>query len=264
MTYRERRERRAERLREWAEKREQRSTQAFTTAHTIADGIPFGQPILVGHHSEGRHRRDAERIENNMRRGIEDSRKAADMESRADTIEAQLDRSIYFDDEDAIDRLRERIADLEAQRDRIKAYNATCRKGAPDLSLLDAKQQGEIATILRVVPYQSKGGAFPAYALSGINGNIARNKKRIEEIEWREKRQQEAEDKGGVTVRGSNGYVNITFAEHPGRPMINALKAAGFGWRRGTWGGYAERLPIDCPPDVDADVWASIRQQLSR
>jgi hypothetical protein len=33
--------------------------------------IPFGQPILVGHHSEGRARRDQGRIESGMRAGVE-------------------------------------------------------------------------------------------------------------------------------------------------------------------------------------------------
>jgi len=36
----------------------------------IADNIPFGQPILVGHHSERRARRDAEKIENGMRKAV--------------------------------------------------------------------------------------------------------------------------------------------------------------------------------------------------
>jgi predicted RNA methylase len=36
----------------------------------IADNIPLGQPILVGHHSEKRARRDAARIENGMRKAV--------------------------------------------------------------------------------------------------------------------------------------------------------------------------------------------------
>ena len=58
MGYRERRLAKAERLREWAEKRQAKSAAAFKGVHTIADGIPFGQPILVGHHSERHARRD--------------------------------------------------------------------------------------------------------------------------------------------------------------------------------------------------------------
>ena len=36
----------------------------------IADNIPFGQPILIGHHSEKRARRDKEKIDNGMRKAV--------------------------------------------------------------------------------------------------------------------------------------------------------------------------------------------------
>jgi protein-L-isoaspartate O-methyltransferase len=36
----------------------------------IADGIPLGQPILVGHHSERRARKDAEKIQGGMRKAV--------------------------------------------------------------------------------------------------------------------------------------------------------------------------------------------------
>jgi hypothetical protein len=52
------------------ERRTARATRKFAEgdrrragSRTIAQGIPFGQPILIGHHSEGRHRRALERIE---------------------------------------------------------------------------------------------------------------------------------------------------------------------------------------------------------
>ena len=54
---RERYEKKAEQLREEAERLHEH-------AHQMADVIPFGQPILVGHHSEGRDRRYRERIHN--------------------------------------------------------------------------------------------------------------------------------------------------------------------------------------------------------
>jgi Spy/CpxP family protein refolding chaperone len=71
MTYRERRLRKAERLRGWAAKRTAKSAAAFESARVVADGIPMGQPILVGHHSERRHRRDIARIDSGMRNGVE-------------------------------------------------------------------------------------------------------------------------------------------------------------------------------------------------
>jgi len=37
----------------------------------IGEHIPFGQPILVGHHSERHARRDCERMDNGMRRSVQ-------------------------------------------------------------------------------------------------------------------------------------------------------------------------------------------------
>ena len=128
MTYRERRERRAARRDEWAEKRDKKAEEAFAGADRIADGYPMGQPILVGHHSEKRHRRDLERVDRGMRRGFEHRNMAKHHRQQADGIRRQLDTSIYSDDHDAIERLRERIAEREAKRDRWKLINRTAAK----------------------------------------------------------------------------------------------------------------------------------------
>lgn len=185
-TYRERREARAERLRSWADKRAEKAEASFSQAESISDRIPMGQPILVGHHSERRHRRDLDRIDSGMRRGFEHERKAENMRSRAEGIESQLDHSIYSDDPDAIERLRERIADLEAERDAIKAYNASCRKGAPDASGLSEKRRRDLAvTIERCSNSLGPNGQFPSYVLANLNGNINRNRKRLAALERR-------------------------------------------------------------------------------
>jgi chaperonin cofactor prefoldin len=68
---REHLEARQERLEERAQKLDAQSTQAFNKAHSISEHIPFGQPILVGHHSEGKHRRDLERINSGMSKAVE-------------------------------------------------------------------------------------------------------------------------------------------------------------------------------------------------
>lgn len=66
----ERTEERAERFEEYSDKRAQDAESARKAVRAIADNIPFGQPILVGHHSEKRARKDAERIENGMRKAV--------------------------------------------------------------------------------------------------------------------------------------------------------------------------------------------------
>jgi protein-L-isoaspartate O-methyltransferase len=67
----ERAEAKAERLEDLSERRAQDADRAHKAIHAIADGIPFGQPILVGHHSERHARKDAEKIENGMRKAVE-------------------------------------------------------------------------------------------------------------------------------------------------------------------------------------------------
>jgi hypothetical protein len=194
MTYRERRLRRAERLRTWAESRRRKSDAAFKRADTIAQGIPLGQPILVGHHSEKRHRRDLDRIDAGMSQGVEHQRKAHQMTGRAAEIERQADHAIYSDDVDALDRMRERIADLEAKRDRMKDVNKAIRKHGlkaliqqpcPPFLLTDEEKR-ELLKLMDLCPYHhidTKG--FPSYALQNLGGNITRNRARLADLETR-------------------------------------------------------------------------------
>ena len=59
---------RAERFEDYQESRTRDAESAAESVRRIADGIPFGQPILVGHHSERHARKDAERIETEAHR----------------------------------------------------------------------------------------------------------------------------------------------------------------------------------------------------
>lgn len=66
----QRQEERAERFEEYSDKRQGDAERARKGVASIADNIPFGQPILIGHHSERHARKDAERIENGMRKAV--------------------------------------------------------------------------------------------------------------------------------------------------------------------------------------------------
>jgi predicted RNA methylase len=66
----DRAETRAERFDTYAEHRHEDAERARAHVASIADCIPLGQPILVGHHSEAHARRDAERIQNGMRKAV--------------------------------------------------------------------------------------------------------------------------------------------------------------------------------------------------
>ncbi len=61
---------RAERFDNYSESRAKDAERARKSVDAIVEHIPFGQPILIGHHSEKRARRDAERIGEGMRKSI--------------------------------------------------------------------------------------------------------------------------------------------------------------------------------------------------
>lgn len=128
MTRRERLETKLERREEWANKARARSADRIHAAEAIADGIPMGQPILVGHHSERRARRDRERIDGHMSAGVEAMHLAAHHAEKASGLARQLDRSIFSDDDDAIEALEARLRELEAKRDTMKKANADAVK----------------------------------------------------------------------------------------------------------------------------------------
>lgn len=246
-TYRERREARAEKREEWAQARSRRAAQRFDTAHAAIADIPLGQPILVDHYSARRHINALERHDSNMRAGFVDSNMADKHSMAAATIREQLDRSVYSDDEDAEERLEARIAELEAQREAIKQFNATARKGRPDMSLLSPELTASLESVMRHCAYQlGKGGSFPAYVSANLSGNIKRNRDRLAIIKGRkaaEARAQAAPNGVLFTWTNDRSYLAIRFAEKPDRSVIDDLKTAGFRWVQGAWNGYASSLP---------------------
>lgn len=174
MTYRERRLRRADRLEGWAEGRAAKADAAAAKAEEMAGMIPFGQPILVGHHSEGRAIRDAKRIQSGFKRSAEHADMADRHASKAANIRAAVDRAIYDDDPDVVERLAEKLAGLEAQREQVKAANAAYRKEhRAEMKGMTAYQKDQ------VLP-------FPAYVGQNLSGNISRTRKRLEAARRRE------------------------------------------------------------------------------
>jgi hypothetical protein len=171
LTTREKRERKAERLREWAEKREAKADEAYNGVKSITERIPFGQPILVGHHSERGARADQRRIESGMDRFVEHLGKADDMRSRAENIERQARTSIYSDDPDAVDALTAKIEKLEARRDAMKARNAEFKKAHK----AELKAMGSAFQRDRAMPHQG-------YELTNLGATIRTAKKRLAEL----------------------------------------------------------------------------------
>lgn len=66
----DRAEQRSDRFEGYSESRAADAESAHKAVSAICEGIPFGQPILVGHHSERHARKDAERIRNGMSKAV--------------------------------------------------------------------------------------------------------------------------------------------------------------------------------------------------
>lgn len=114
----EKAEARAERFEARANTAEKLSTQAFEQSKRISDFIPMGQPILVGHHSEKRHRRDIEKINNQMSKAVELSSKAEYYSDKAETAKYTAEGAQYSNPT----YLGNRIKEVEAKLRELNRY----------------------------------------------------------------------------------------------------------------------------------------------
>ena len=95
--------RKAEKLQTAAVNAENKSTGYWNASNKDRDFLSLGEPIKVGHHSEGRHRKIIEQANNNMSKSVEFSKKAEEYESRisywaskANSINRFLINDLYF------------------------------------------------------------------------------------------------------------------------------------------------------------------------
>lgn len=208
--YEDRIEDRRERLETAADKAANRAEQAWSRSRKATEGIPLGQPILVGHHSEKRHRRDVDRSARAADKALEEQRTAAELRSRAFSTGGG---GVSADDPEAIQKLRDKLATMEAKRERIKAHNKKHR-GTAD--------------------------AFPAYVLSNLGANIRRVEQRIEDL-TRERREPDREpivtDAYTIEEDREANRVLVTFADRLTKEQAQDLKRQGFRWSRsrGAW-----------------------------
>lgn len=163
-------EARAEHYERFAGNAAKRSQSAFGTAREISSWIPMGQPILVGHHSEKRHRRDAARIDNNMRKGVEESRRAEYWQQRANAALARAER-------------RERPDAIYRRIERLEADERGFQRTLQTLEKADGFEETTLAALPRVMQRYQRWLEFVgnrlAYerALYEASGGIAVEKK---------------------------------------------------------------------------------------
>lgn len=252
MTRKERQEARAERYREYADNADRRATAAFNASNAAVEGIPLGQPILVGHHSEKAHRKALERSNDAMCRSVRESEKAAYYRQKAEAVENN--DNIYIGDEDAIPRLKQKIEELTTLQEQMKASNKIVRsKKLSDMEKIDALVTHGIA---RHRAEKIVGGKlqFPGYALTNNNARINAAKKQLEKAESLAGKEDREYNIGELTIEEcySENRVRIYFPGKPYDEMRTNLKRNGFRWAPslGCWQAYINRWTLNFIKDL--------------
>jgi len=115
--FEEYRQKRIAKQRAQAEQKQVEGAGELERAQQLADRIPLGQPILQGHHSEAKHRRDLDKIHTAMSKGVDALEQADKLARRAERAERVP--SIRSDDPEAPQKLRDEIAKAEGDSAKV-------------------------------------------------------------------------------------------------------------------------------------------------
>ena len=222
---------RRERYRALAEKMQARARAKLDQAHKMADAIPFGQPILVGHHSENRDRRYRGRIHKTFGQGFDLMDRAKYYERRSE----RMSNGISSDDPAAVQKLKKKLENLEKSQEMMKAANAVIRSlktpeerkaGLEQIGFSD-KQADKILT-----PNVMGAIGFASYSLSNNNANIRRIEERIKGLEKAEKLQDRITEYrwGAVRENKENNRIQFLFDGKPDEATRKLMKESGFRW----------------------------------
>lgn len=228
-SYEQKKAARVERLRSRSEKVRAEAEGTFARERAISGVIPLGQPILIGHHSEKRHRRDLERIRLLATKGVALSKQADELARRADAAEEST--AISSDDPEALPKLRNKLARLEKSRSLMRSVNAAIRKGGdvvPRLVTLDLSE--EQAKKLLEKDFAGRIGV-PSYKLQNTSAEERRIKERIRQLEARAASPPPPTVTiGDGTIAEADNRVRITFPTIPPEALRTTLKREGFRW----------------------------------
>lgn len=240
--YEEKKQARIERLEARAEKAHAESEARFKHSRQMGE-LLNGQPILIGHHSEKKHRALIGRLQTNDRKSYELHNQGKELERRAEA--AKSSTAVSSDDPEAVVKLREKIEKAEKRQAMMRQANKIIRgkpKNEPTPDKLKALAElglfEEVAEGLFKPDFCNRIG-FPNYELTNNNANIRRMKKRCETL------LENANDETTETIHGEvsvienveENRVQIFFPGKPSEEIRRELKSYGFRWARslGCW-----------------------------
>lgn len=227
--FEERRQSRIDNARKQAAKNEQLSDQLYNEASKMASVIPFGQPILVGHHSEKRDRNYRDKIHNKFGKAFEASDKAEYYRRKAEAIESN--GAIFSDDPDALDKLKSQLRSLNDNHEFMKAANVCLRKKDKEgFMKLKGATEALWEEVNRPDCFNIRG--YAPFTLSNNNATIRRIKLRIAELEqFSQRPEHEYLFPGGRIVENKRmGRIQVVFDEKPSKEICKLVGSEGFHW----------------------------------
>jgi hypothetical protein len=229
--YEERKERKIDALNEKARKTNELANQEIKRARDMGSIIPFGQPILIGHHSEGRHRALLKRIDTAHRKASEAFDKAEYYEGRAAT--AETNHSINGDDPEALERYQKKLEKLEEAQEYMKAVNKAWKQGKAALVALGLSEANseELAN--------EKTKPCASWMLGNNSAEIRRVKEKIKTLKKLDGMAAESTSFPGGEMRINIGInrIQFIFDDIPSIEVRKLLKSNGFKWApsEGAW-----------------------------
>ncbi|GGF91435.1 MULTISPECIES: DUF3560 domain-containing protein [Cysteiniphilum] len=260
-SYEERQEARKQRYKEKAQELAHLSNELAEESSKMARAIPFGQPILVGHHSEKSDRSYRAKIGAKMDKAVAAQDKAEYYAQKAESV-GKGGISNY--DPEAAEKIKEKIESLKSENERMKDINKQWRKifnkiakprktiskygeysylqeeerKACHYAIKDFKQVDEVAAKKLYRVLISSSHWVPYYLMKQPyktdTAEIRRLEQRLELLEkYADKSTQEVEKNGyKCTQDPEEMRVMFEFDGKPSEEVRDILKRNGFKWSR--------------------------------
>jgi len=238
--FEERKRNRINHLEEKAEKASKEAERLYKKSHDAVKGIEPGQPILVGHHSEGKHRAAVKKMNSAMDKSVASRDKSAYYQEKAE--KAKNNKSISGDDPEAVTRYKSKLKKLKAVQAYMKAGNAYWRKNKTMkgfAGFLDKEAELIDKKMKTAYPWIQKSGPYENWRLRNNNAEIRRIKEKLESLDKLDSTAAETITfKGGeMRVNEEINRVQFIFDSVPSEEVRAMLKHNGFKWApsEGAW-----------------------------
>ncbi len=171
VTAEERAEQKAGRLGEYSDNAQARGEAAYRRSKDLTEGIPFGQPILVGHHSEKRHRSTIKKAQAAATRSVRELEKVEYWEWRAKGVLRHA--RVRYGPTTVYNRIKKYEADIRRwEKDNLSGSNIDTwiKQENPDDAVYEKKKAVGLAYRQRLIDHRQLQIAYWEVIYEEIGG----------------------------------------------------------------------------------------------